>query len=155
MSAPDAADVDADVDDSERERTDLDRLLVGQDWDLSLFYLRLVVVLVLGQGLFTTVLWLLRGYGLPMQNLVAFATTLALVGLVAAAYSSYRNGGVLVSLALAVAPLAGALPVAAVADIEGLIGQALVVGGLGVWAGGIAFLLGRGVRRLRERIGAE
>lgn len=150
-----ATDADADVEEPERERTDLDRLLVGQDWELARFYLRLVVVLVLGQGLFTTVLWLLRGYGLPMQNLVAFAATLALVGVVAAVYSSYRNGGLLVSLALAIAPLVGLLPVAVAADVEGLAGQALFAGGVGVWAGGLAFLLGRGLRRLRTRYEEE
>jgi hypothetical protein len=155
MSAPDAADVDDDDVDPERERTDLDRLLVGQDWNLARFYLRLVVALALGQGLFTTVLWQLRGFGLPVQSLLAFATTLVLVGLLAAAYSSYRNGGVLVSLALTVAPLVGAVPVAVVAGVEGLTGQALVVGGFGIWAGGIAYLIGRGLRRLRERVGEE
>jgi hypothetical protein len=140
------------ADEAEREWTRLARLLVGRDPDVSRFYLRTVVVLAFSQAVFTTALWALRDRGIPERNLYAFGTMLVLAGLGAAVYHSYRNCGVLVTVALVLAPLVGTLPVASLAEVQGLATGVLVVVGFGVWAGGVCYLLGRGLRRLRERI---
>jgi len=138
--------------DPEREWTWLDRLLVGRDPDLSRVYVRAAVILLVSQVLFSSALYTLRDR-IPVRNLVAFGTMLVLMGLVGAVYASYRNGGLLVCAGLVLGPLAGTLPVAMLADVEGLAGQALVVAGFGVWAATVCYLLGEGVRRLRARVG--
>lgn len=138
---------------AEVERTAIDRLLVGRDRAVAHQHLRAAVALAVGQALFTTSIWALREYGVPERNLIAFGTMLALVGLAGAVYNGYRNGGVLVSAAIAVAPLVGAIPAVMLQYGAGddVVGGALVTGGLGVWSGVLAFLVGAGLYRLRHR----
>lgn len=141
-------------DETEREWPWLAQLLVGRDPELARVYLRGVVILLFSQAVFTTALWTLRDQ-IPVRNLYALGVTLVLMGVVGAVYASYRNGGLLVGVGLVVGPLAGTLPVAVLAEVEGLAGQALVVGGFGVWVGGVCYLFGEGLRRLRRRLGPE
>lgn len=145
---------DVDTEEDEGARTFLDCLLVGRDRTVARQHLRAVVALAVGQALFTTATWALQDYGVPERNLVAFGAMLALAGVVGALFNGYRNGGVLVSVALAVAPLIGAVPAVVLQQgvSDDLVGTALVVGGLGVWAGVVGFLVGAGLHRLRHRL---
>lgn len=145
---------DVDAEEDEGARTALDRLLVGRDRTVARRHLRVVVALAVGQALFTTATWALQNYGVPERNLVAFGAMLALAGVVGALYNGYRNGGVLVSVALAVAPLIGAVPAVVLQQgaSDDLVGTALIVGGLGVWVGAGGFLIGAGLHRLRHSL---
>lgn len=145
--------VEEEEEDEAVERTSLDRLLVGRDTAVASQHLRAVVALAVGQALFTTAIWALQDFGVPERNLVAFGAMIALVGLVGAVYNGYRNGGVLVSIAFAVAPLVGAVPAVVLqrGASDELVGTALVTGGLGVWSGLLGFLVGAGLYRLRLR----
>lgn len=142
--------------DRDRQRSRVEHLLVGREEAIARQHLRVAVSLAVGQALFTLVVWVLvERYGLAEQNLLAFAATVVIAGLVAAVANGVRNGGLLVSVALAVAPLVGAVPVTVIRTgglDEALVATALMVGGLGVWAGVLGFGLGVGAQLLGARI---
>lgn len=150
MAAP------AGASDDGRDRSRVERLLIGRSDAVAGVYLRIAVALAVGQAVFTVALAVLVDqYGLLERNLLAFALTVVLAGLLAAIVNGARKGGLLVSISLAVAPLIGAVPVTLLrvgrVD-ESVVATGFMVGGLGVWAGVLGFALGVAGTRVGDRI---
>lgn len=136
------------------DRSRLDRLLVG-DPTIARQHGRIAVVLYVTQAVFTVSLWVLGGYDLPERNLIAFAITLVLTGLVAGVVTGYRRGGLLAGVGVVLAPAAGAIPVAGFMGTDHLLGISILLAGVGIWIAGVCYGLGVVLRRLRARYLAE
>lgn len=145
----------AEADDAGETPTHI-HLLVGTDSTVVRQHLRAGVTLALGQAVFTTSLWIgVERYGLAERPLVAFALTLVLIGVGLAVGNGFRGGGLLLSVGLVLAPLVGAVPVTylrAGAVGESLQATVFMIGGLGVWAGILGFIVGVGLRWLWNRV---